>query len=1202
MARYFSIRVRSDRPEVLIGLEQWLQLGLVDGETVLQIAAEHLRSPLPETPEVRATPEPLPQGAALTVAPERRPVLPQVWQALRDNFSVLWLLAAGVFLIVAASTGLAITQWQTLPTVLQYGLLWVYTLGFAGASLWMARQERLVSTARALRILTGLLVPVNFWAMASFELSTLGEIGWLAIALGTLTAVGWLLVGKIPAPWLYLGASAIHWLWPQPLWVGLALYGCLAIVAIVQEIQRRPSPRWAFYALGLVLARGLATATLPTDDLGLGLGIWGWLLGRDRQRSGPLLAGGDALAGVLLLWGAILTPGGQLPWQVTLLTLLALELCGRRLRQSQRGSDILLTFWVGALAYTLAWQWLPSAWQTAVGLSAARWLELPAPQPSGLVWLLAFVPYVFLFLGGLLLLRLPRRLLRLGDGTAILVAATAAAANSGLPGPRSLGLTLLCGLLAWIGSRWSSAGLLGIAHGVGLLALGAGLDWKIPLSPRDWLVATTVCAAAEWGAGLLGDSWRGRGLGPLALRQGWLFGYGLAGLGYALVAVPLLWGTSWAAVWTVLPLLLAGITTIARPARRRQVATLSTVALGFAIGSVWGVPLARRIVLGLATLVMVANGRCWRRPWIAAAHIGYGLLWVGTLLVPLAEGSDWLVVAAIALWLLWLGGKRLARHYARATAGWAIALAAGLTIVLGLHALAFYSFGRLGAATPWQLPASAGLLGAAAVAWYRRQTGMGAALVLGGGLGLFLAEGVAFAGGDAIALAVGSMALGWGLLYLGRRGDREQLAIGFALQAFVLHFADFSAYSALITASVAGIVLVAGARRSAKGLTYIALGGISVAVAEGVLFWGRQLEGNLLPVFAAAATLLAVAYGTIARFWPQTPQGNLTRRDFHNAAIAHWLAGSGLFGVGLCLGFVLPGYPLSPWSSSVGAVLALWAWERGRDRGTVWVELGWLDLVGALIVARVGVPALQAWDPWWAALAGGTAAAIAACPWPHWGWQDRRPWDRVAMVLPALAVCLSWEAIAIGSVWIVALHYGWLAWRQRSWRWSYASLPFLVWGSWQMLGRLDLLGLMAVASLASGLAVYIAQVDPGLRRADRRGWRHGWRCGGCLPLCATAAIAYGNPGLVPAIVGLGFSLAGLTLRVRAFLLAGTLTLAWTVVERSLSLSQEYAFARWSIAFSFGMLFLIVYGVFESRRGKRLVAALQTWWQELQHWE
>uniref|UniRef100_A0ACD5GSV6 Uncharacterized protein n=1 Tax=Desertifilum tharense IPPAS B-1220 TaxID=1781255 RepID=A0ACD5GSV6_9CYAN len=147
-----EIATQADRPEILTGLEAWLQLGLIDDLQVRRLCRQHFTCPLPE---VVTPPQPL---EAVSPPPRSRPskpvkptvatapkpsILAQMVQSLMAELSVRWLLFLGVFLVVVSSGVLAASQWERFPAVGQYGVLWGYTIVFWLISLWADRQANL---------------------------------------------------------------------------------------------------------------------------------------------------------------------------------------------------------------------------------------------------------------------------------------------------------------------------------------------------------------------------------------------------------------------------------------------------------------------------------------------------------------------------------------------------------------------------------------------------------------------------------------------------------------------------------------------------------------------------------------------------------------------------------------------------------------------------------------------------------------------------------------------------------------------------------------------------------------------------------------------------------------------------------------------------------------------------------------------------
>ncbi|MFM7888872.1 MAG: hypothetical protein ACKPCM_19750, partial [Pseudanabaena sp.] len=181
---------------ILDGLNLWLEMGLIKDAQVRLIAKTRFVSEIAVEISESATPprhEPIPSpnrptanvsGSHLARSPQAspKPTPPRVPQppskvaqtvrSLISEFSTMWLLFLGVFLVVVSSGLLAANQWNNFDAQGQYLLLFAYTLGFFGVGFWTSKNERLRLTTRALQLVTLLLVPANFWAIDGLRVLT----------------------------------------------------------------------------------------------------------------------------------------------------------------------------------------------------------------------------------------------------------------------------------------------------------------------------------------------------------------------------------------------------------------------------------------------------------------------------------------------------------------------------------------------------------------------------------------------------------------------------------------------------------------------------------------------------------------------------------------------------------------------------------------------------------------------------------------------------------------------------------------------------------------------------------------------------------------------------------------------------------------------------------------------------------------------
>ncbi len=397
---WLELQIDPNDPELLATLDLLVRSNMLERAQILEIARTCLSEDLPWQSPVAALPD---------FEPELPPPLPKIpspvetmWQTLKDELSVRWLLFLGVFLVVLSSGVLAATQWSRFPAWGQYGLLWLYTVGFWVVGGWARRQEGLRLTASTLQLVTMLLIPVNFWAIDSFGLWHQPlEFGIAIVAGVSLAGIGYLkqrrggnkfdrsslLMGA------FLGLSVLHLGWQIPYWATIAIYiGAIGTAIILQKIRQIEGGALAIYGLGVLLLRGLFVAHLPYYTFGLAIGIVGWLfaqwsLQKDRQLARieriqrlPLRLVRDrasltelarlyrGLGASLLLLGWLLGIGDLVSapktssWQAFLVSCLALVWIWQRLRKDYANREVCLLFFVGLETYIISsFLWSPLA-------------------------------------------------------------------------------------------------------------------------------------------------------------------------------------------------------------------------------------------------------------------------------------------------------------------------------------------------------------------------------------------------------------------------------------------------------------------------------------------------------------------------------------------------------------------------------------------------------------------------------------------------------------------------------------------------------------------------------------------------------------------------------------------------------------------------------------------------------------------------
>lgn len=408
-----DLTVDATHSQLLIGLDHWLNLGLVTEADIKKQAASALSCELPElVRQPRRIPAtssssthfqeeledlaPIPPAAPIPLHPPSK--LRQIVQSLLAELSVFWLLLLGVFMVVVSSGVLAASQWQRFPATGQYGILWLYTLGFCGASVWAAGQGHLRLTSQALRLITLLLIPVNFVAMDSFQLWNSG-LGCLLVAIAalSLTFLGNLLLtlGRQQQRWLwlnYLGLSYLQWGWAiTGIPLAATYLGVIGTYALTfyrfkkrtEETELSSSTRYfplsfngalVLYGLLILLIRAIFLAQVPPPQLGLAIALVGalivWQIDQIEKNTATelfrnrLASTLDWSGGGLICLGWLISVWA-VPWQGFFISLLGAWFLTRRLYRYQKSIDLVALWLIGLQLFWVGWRLLPDNLQTA---------------------------------------------------------------------------------------------------------------------------------------------------------------------------------------------------------------------------------------------------------------------------------------------------------------------------------------------------------------------------------------------------------------------------------------------------------------------------------------------------------------------------------------------------------------------------------------------------------------------------------------------------------------------------------------------------------------------------------------------------------------------------------------------------------------------------------------------------------------------
>ncbi len=411
-----DLTVDATHSQLLIGLDHWLNLGLVTEADIKKQAASALSCELPElVRQPRRIPAtsssstrfqeeledltPIPPAPTITPVPPHPPSkLRQIVQSLLAELSVFWLLLLGVFMVVVSSGVLAASQWQRFPATGQYGILWLYTLGFCGASVWSVGQENLRLTSQALRLITLLLIPVNFVAMDSFQLwnSWLGCF-LVAIAALSLTFLANLLLTpeRTQQRWLllnFLGLSYLQWGWTISGIPLAATYGGIIGTSAItfyrfrkrtEETESSVLTRHLpinfngvliFYELLILVIRAIFLAQVPPPQLGLAIALAGaltvWQIDQVWENTSTelfrnrLASTLDWIGGGLIGLGWLISVWA-IPWQGFMISLLGAWFLTRRLYRYQKSIDLVGLWLIGLQLFWVGWRLIPDNVKTA---------------------------------------------------------------------------------------------------------------------------------------------------------------------------------------------------------------------------------------------------------------------------------------------------------------------------------------------------------------------------------------------------------------------------------------------------------------------------------------------------------------------------------------------------------------------------------------------------------------------------------------------------------------------------------------------------------------------------------------------------------------------------------------------------------------------------------------------------------------------
>lgn len=371
-------------------------------------------------------------------APQEPSKVAQTVRSLLSEFSTMWLLFLGVFLVVVSSGLLAASQWDNFSPQIQYLLLLAYTLGFFGVGFWTSKNDRLRMTTRALQLVTLLLVPANFWAMdglgllknpAGIGLSAIAGCLLSAIAVflletsfvfresqilseGSLTDSSTNKLRKRPKRQLsqisilailFLGWLHLGW-FLSPYYPLIAVYLGIIAIATSTFLNRRQSLNTAdsstfplalitgAYSTVLLISRALLFGNVSVFKLGLAFGVCGWVLVQITNKAKKLRSPSEAssltttnpsaikfqsnLGQILLGLGWLVSVWDKYPWQTfTISLLIAWMLCDRLVKREESIDLTYLFFW-GLQTLWVGQRLIPDDWKGNFTQQLLTWFQI----------------------------------------------------------------------------------------------------------------------------------------------------------------------------------------------------------------------------------------------------------------------------------------------------------------------------------------------------------------------------------------------------------------------------------------------------------------------------------------------------------------------------------------------------------------------------------------------------------------------------------------------------------------------------------------------------------------------------------------------------------------------------------------------------------------------------------------------------------
>ena len=1032
-----------------------------------------------------------------------------------------------------------------------------------------------------------------------------------------------------------------------------------------QSARPRAGASLVAVSLIILLVRSLWLAQVPLYSLGLACGICGWMLCRLYRRYSlwPQLGIGIMALG----WLVSVAQQPLQALGVSGLGLWLLK--DRLQRQSEEKPQLntLATLWlVGLQAASLLWLVVPGrqAVLTAMGHFSPE--PISALNFAG-VWLYGYVGFMLLWTrrfrrqGQVAWARLTEHL---ALGVAVVLVLMTLPQSSPFT-PLSFlsigGLTLTLGALSRL--RPHTVKLVYATHGAAVVTVLSGLHliggagrW----TDVRWAMVFLGLTLLEWFASVAGHRY------PQWRRSAWYLGIALGAVTYSLLLNN--WDSWLNLAWLGAPCMLTWLVhrpqlVLESP---KTVTFLTVVALAgqSLLLSSWSMA---TLAFGVGTALLFLHSRRWPgQGYLPALTVGSAVagghaaaIWLWLHSAP--GGQFCLTVASFAAVLTVLSRlltpspRALIKAYGAATRGWSRVLALGLwgifTLMLGLaYALAptvSNGMGYVGRTTTPEID-TALRYGAAAIIlvlarfWgQRRLTNVDYGEFFYG-LGLLVIMGLALwtQAFNPYVLGAAMVLLGLATQQMGAWAMKTRLALAswhmipliYALLGLGFGHFNFTAITGLYSMAAGTLALAVGKRQQGLhpfgyiGLGLLSLGGYELAIHR-LLQSSGGAAGDGLTLLALVGVAIALLY-LLGCPWIQR-YTQLKTSAVLRVSTAHWLVAAALAILATASGQSRLGVAL--WLGCT-SLLAVYAGLRGNYR---WFprssetaptntasrpvaaepshhhnhrQWTWSGLIIATVTLPYAVdqllPNFTLMRSWGSLLACGLSLGVHCLAWQRYGWPGR-PWRRMALSWPLLAILFSVATVKTQSLLLVGAFYAAMAQRLRAVRLSYLSLGLLNWSLLRYLvpkGWFTPLGLGLLAGLS---ALYILEVDPHWQAVSARRQRHYLRCLASLLLGLTAILQaeISAPVFIGVSLGVGFGLMGMGLyqQVRAYLYIGTFTFMAQIARAVMMFVTTDGCLLWAIGIVFGIALIWIAATFESRRAQ-INDLLQRWSTVLDSWD